>query len=148
MITNATVIEILSDKVAVVEAARKSACDGCHKMAQGENCSVCTLLGGDRKITAKANNKIGAEVGDRVEIESSSGLLMLYAVIIFMLPIVAALAAYYTAQALGASEKVRLVAVAVAFVLVTATDIAVSYVIGKRRCDVNIVKIINSDIKG
>lgn len=143
MITNATVIEILSDKIAVVEAARKSACDGCHKRAEGENCSVCTLLGGDRKITAKANNRIGAKVGDKVEIESSSGLLILYAVIIFMLPVVAALVAYYTAQVFGASEGIRLVAVAVAFVLVTATDIAVSHVIGKRRCDVNIVKIIN-----
>ena len=145
MITNATVTQVLTDKIAVVEAARKSACDGCHKQTNGESCSVCTLLGGDRKITAKANNKIGAKVGDRVEIESSSGLLLLYGVIIFVLPIIAALAAYYAAQAFGADETIRLIAALVGFLIITAVDIFVSRIIGKSRCDVNIVKIINSD---
>ncbi|MCQ2428674.1 MAG: SoxR reducing system RseC family protein, partial [Clostridia bacterium] len=64
-------------KNAVVETERKSACEGCHKGAEG--CDACSLLGPNGKISCPAVNAAGASVGDTVEIESSSRRKLLYA---------------------------------------------------------------------
>lgn len=89
MKTSATVISVSGTR-ATVETARSSACEGCHKMAQGERgCAVCTLVGGDgRRFTATAENPIGAKVGDRVTVESATGRILLYAALVFLLPLV------------------------------------------------------------
>ena len=78
---------------ATVEAERKSACDGCHKAEEG-GCSVCSLMGGDRKISTKAVNTAGAKVGDVVMVESKTSRMLWYAVLVFILPIVVALFAW------------------------------------------------------
>ena len=69
MKTFATVITV-TDMYAVVETERVSACEGCHKATEEGGCSVCTLMGGSRKVSAKADNTLGAKVGDRVVIVS------------------------------------------------------------------------------
>ena len=74
MQTKATVISV-DGLYATVEAERNSACDGCHKAEEG-GCSVCTLMGSDRKIATRAINEIGAKVGDRVVIESHDGRML------------------------------------------------------------------------
>ena len=56
MQTKATVVEV-NEQYAVVETERTSACDGCHKAAEG-GCSVCSLMSSDRKIRTKAENKM------------------------------------------------------------------------------------------
>ncbi len=141
MITVAKVKET-SGKTAIVEAERKSACAGCHKQSDGQGCSVCGLLGGNAVITAKAKNTVGAKVGDTVEIESSSGKMLLYALLIFVIPILAAVAAYFVAS--NASEGTRLLFAGGAFALVFLADALISRATGKNRCDINIVKIINN----
>ena len=66
---------------ALVESERLSACDGCHKHAEG--CSVCSLMGSNKKITSRAKNNIGASVGDEVEIETETKTVLFYAVLVF-----------------------------------------------------------------
>lgn len=141
MVNVAKIISV-NDKIAIVEVNRKSACEGCHKSTDGNSCSVCGLMGGNKTITAKAKNSIGAKVGDRVEIESSSGRMLLYGLMIFVLPIVASLIAYFTAQALMADEAIRLISAFISFLSVFIIDFIVSKIIDKNRGDVIIVRII------
>ena len=90
MKTKAKVISLDGD-FALVETERMSACEGCHKAEEGKGCSVCSLMGAsDRKLQAKANNRVGARVGDAVWIESATSRMMLYAVMVFLLPLVMA----------------------------------------------------------
>ena len=91
MRTEATVVEIRGSR-AVVTTERLSACEGCHKATEGEGCSVCTLMGGNRTVSAEAENPLGAKVGDRVMIESRTGRMLWYAALVFLLPILLAIA--------------------------------------------------------
>ncbi|MBQ8311108.1 MAG: SoxR reducing system RseC family protein [Clostridia bacterium] len=86
MQTKATVVAVDGD-FATVESVRTSACEGCHKAEDG-GCSVCSLMGSDQKISTRAYNPIGAVVGDRVMVESNTGRILLYAAIVFLLPLV------------------------------------------------------------
>ena len=143
MITKAKVIEV-NNKYALVEAERKSACDGCHKNADGSACTVCSLMGPNKKITAKAQNKVGAVVGDVVEIESSNKRVMLYAIIVFLLPIALSVAAYFIAGGFGADEVWQIVSSVGAFMLSFLGIWAYSKFVIDKRYDVVIKKIINN----
>ena len=68
METKATVIAT-EGKYAIVETKRKSACDGCHKQKEGSSCAMCTLMGDKAELRTRANNPIGARVGDEVTFE-------------------------------------------------------------------------------
>lgn len=76
----------------MVETVRQSACDGCHTKAFCPSCK--------KKLTARAYNAAGANVGDLVEISTPSGVILKYAVFIFVLPIVIGLAFYGVGQLL------------------------------------------------
>lgn len=82
----ATVTEVRGD-IATVEVKRQSACEGC-KMSGA--CSSCRKI-----VTATVKNKLGALPGDIVEIEAPSDVILKYAMIVFVLPIFAALLFYY-----------------------------------------------------
>lgn len=145
MITLAKVVSTDS-KYAIVEAARKSACEGCHKNADGKSCSVCSLLGGERLIRAKAKNTVNANVGDTVEISSSSGKMLIYAFLVFILPLITAIVAYFIASETSFTEGIRLLFAAAGFLAVLFADMIISKVIDKKCCDIEIVKIINKNI--
>ncbi len=81
---------------AVVEISRKTMCDGCHKKEEGEECSAC-LSFGDKSAKAKALNKIGARVGDVVEVSAKSGRIIMYSAVLFLVPIIVAFVAYFIA---------------------------------------------------
>ena len=128
---------------ATVEVKRLSACEGCHKKVDGEQgCSVCTLMGGDGIICAEAENTIGAQVGDRVVIESGTGRMLWYAALVFLLPIVLALAAYGVAAQLTEQAAWQLGAAAIAFVGTFAGLFVYSKRVQKKRCDAEIVEIL------
>ena len=78
-----------SGEIATVEVRRASACEGCHKNAEG-GCAVCGLLGGEkiRTMKTKAGNGIGAKIGDVVRIETPNEKTLLWAAIVFLLPLV------------------------------------------------------------
>lgn len=103
MKVKATVTKVFRDH-ATVESERLSACEGCHKLEKG--CSVCALMGGNRKIETNARNSIGAEVGDEVEIETETKTVLFYSLIVFVLPLVMMLGFYFAASALGSSVLV------------------------------------------
>ncbi len=141
MKTIATVTAV-NGNIATVEAERNSACEGCHKSEEG-GCSVCTLMGGSgRKMTAGAYNDIGAAPGDRVMIESSTGRMMWYAALVFLLPVLLAIAAAVLASRLFENDVWQLVFAAGAFVLTFAGLMIYSRILSRRRCDIRITEII------
>ena len=143
MVTKATVIQT-EGRIAIVETKRLSACDGCHKQLEGESCSVCSLMGGNTTLTSRADNSIGARVGDVVEIESDSGRILGYAALVFLAPVVLALLLYFAASPfLGGT-----VALGVAFaglVLAFGGIGLFSKLVIAKRCDVRIVSICHND---
>ena len=147
MRTEATVVELKKGR-AIVESQRLSACEGCHKSQDGEKgCSVCSLMGGDRTIRTEAENPIGAKVGDRVVIESRTGRMLLYAALVFLLPVVLALTAYGLASLCTAVEAVRLTVSAATLICAFLGVFAYSKSVQKKRCDVEITEIVESASK-
>ena len=141
MRTKATVVAI-SGRRATVEAERTSACEGCHK-SEGENaCSVCSLMGGDRKMRAEAENSVGAEVGDTVIIESATGRMLWYAALVFLLPMLSAVLFYGLAALLGAANGWRIGAGFFGLCGTFGGLFAYSEYIRKKRCDIVIVEVI------
>lgn len=88
MKTTATVVSV-NGTFATVEVLRTSACEGCHKMTDGERgCAVCSLVGSEKPMTARAENRAGAQVGDRVVVESSASQVLRDAALVFLMPLI------------------------------------------------------------
>ncbi len=144
MKTFATVTAV-NGTTATVETQRVSACEGCHKSEDGKACSVCSLMGGEQKFSAKANNEIGARVGDRVVIESATGRMMWYAAIVFLLPLILAFVGYGVASLITEKTVWQICGAAIGFVGTFLLVFAYSRNIQKKRCDVVITEIISSE---
>ncbi len=138
MKTNATVIST-DGEFALVEVVRLSACEGCHKAESG-SCSVCSLTsGGIKKTTVRAQNTLGAAVGEKVVVESSSRRILLYAAVLFLLPIFLFAAGFGVSSLFTATLWIRVLAgfcgMVIAFVGVAVFEKTVA----AKRCDVEIV---------
>ncbi len=145
MKTKAKVIS-LSGSIATVETERISACEGCHKAEEGKGCSVCTLMGAsDRKLQARAKNSVNAEVGDLVWIESATSRMMLYAALVFLLPLVLAGVGIGIAFALTEDSMWYVIGGGIGFVLSFLFVFVYSRMVGKNRCDIEIVGIVRED---
>ena len=143
MLTTAKVIKI-EGNTALVEVQRKSACEGCHKMTSGGGCGVCSLLGSDRHFTAKADNRIGARVGDRVEVQSATSRVLLYSALVFLLPIVIGILLYVVSGYLFETELYRYLMLAAGFLVCFLGIWLYSKKVISKRCDVEIVSICNN----
>ena len=139
MRTKAKVISTEAD-FAIVESVRLSACEGCHKVDSG-SCSVCSLVGGSvKKTTARAENKIGAQVGDDVIVESSSRRMLLYAASLFLLPLLLIAIGFGIAAIFTSTLWIRLVA-GLAGLLLTFIGVAIySKTVAAKRTDLVIVE--------
>lgn len=87
--------------VAEIEVRRVSACEGCHKNAEG-GCSVCTLMGGEGSRAARTvvRDPLGVRVGDRVRVESPAAHILSLAAAVFLLPLLFGLLGFLLACAL------------------------------------------------
>lgn len=99
---SARVVETDGD-YATIELSRKTMCDGCHKKAEGEECSAC-LSFGDKTARARAYNKIGARAGDIVEVSAKSERIIMYCALLFLVPIVIAFICYFVALEIAADH--------------------------------------------
>ena len=81
-------VESVCGNVAVVSVLRESACSGdCHK------CSGCGAV--KQTLQIRAVNTIGARIGDRVYMESSTATVLWAAVFVYLMPIVSFFAGYF-----------------------------------------------------
>lgn len=127
--------------VATVEVQRKSACEGCHKMTSGEGCGVCSLLGSDNRFTSKADNSLGAKVGDRVEIETGTGRVLFYSTLVFLLPVLVGILLYAVSGWFFQTELARYLMMTGGFAASLFGVWLYSRFVASKRLDARIVRI-------
>lgn len=103
-----TVIDIQGE-YATVEVMRTSACVGC---SQQEGCIACK-----KKIQSRAYNPMGAKKGDTVTLESPSGTVLFYALLVFVLPLALAIAGYLAAALFTDVQIIQISVSACIFIL-------------------------------
>ncbi|MBU5627277.1 SoxR reducing system RseC family protein [Oscillibacter sp. MSJ-2] len=95
----ATIEKIIDSTHAQIAVPRKSAC--------GHDCEECAGCGASGMVVrAVARNQIGAGVGDKVVVQSSTKKTLRIALLVYMLPLALFLVGYFASEALGA-EAVR-----------------------------------------
>lgn len=120
MTQNAVVRRLVGNR-AEIEVRRVSACG--HDCAQcGGGCSEMVKTG---PVVVLADNPLCAQPGDRVVVESSSGSILGFAAVVYLLPLVLFFAGYFIACALGAGEAAALGCGGVCFVLSVVIAVAV-----------------------
>ncbi len=93
----------LDGEYAVVRVSRKTICEGCHNT--DSSCSACFAFG-DKNAECRALNLCGAQIGDTVTVKTESSRIIGYAALVFIAPIVIALAACMLSQGLGSTYSV------------------------------------------
>ncbi|MBQ7322325.1 MAG: SoxR reducing system RseC family protein [Clostridia bacterium] len=129
---------------ATVESRRTSACEGCHKNTDGSGCEVCALMGSDPVLRSRADNALGARVGDTVTVTTATSRVLGYAALVFLLPLLCGAAGYLLASALTPHAALRAGAALCGFVLAFAALRIYSARVISRRCDVTITAILSS----
>ena len=88
------VTEVREDGTALVLVERRSACAG-----DCEHCGGCAAV--KQELSAEALNPIGAEIGDRVVLETESTAVLGTALLVYFLPLVTFFALYGLGAAIG-----------------------------------------------
>lgn len=96
MTQDAIVYRRLANNMAEVVVTRSTAC--------GSNCGNCESCIFQSEIKTVARNLINAGPGQRVIIESKSSRIYGAALMVYILPMILALAGYFIGYALGAAE--------------------------------------------
>jgi|GEM_PF-731016 len=149
MIQRAVVVGLKNENglnIAVVETSRKSACDGCVNKdcadGAGGNCKMSGLVeSSSKKVTAAAENSIGAKVGDTVELETESKVVLRYAAIVFLFPIVAAFAFFYLANIIFTAESVPYIAAFIGFTAAFVVIYFASEKKSKKKLDIRVIRV-------
>ena len=122
---------------AEVEVLRGTACgDSC------ESCGVCHYAS---KIRVEARNDIGAQVGDRVEIEATTSRILGAAVLVYVVPFVLFFIGYALAAALSMTEVMRVVMSFAFFALGLGVVVAVGRRHRKNPITYNITRVIGHE---
>ncbi len=135
-------VKSVSEGYAIVESERLSACEGCHKGSEG--CSVCSLVGPNKIISAMADNSIGANLGDTVEIETETKTVLFYAMLVFIMPVVSMLVLYFAMGYFSLSETVRCIISLGGLILTFSGLWLYSKFVVSKKCDAKIVRILDS----
>ena len=104
----ATVEKLLGGCRAEISVARQSAC--------AHECHECAGCGGTAApVRAVADNPIGASVGQKVVVESSSRQVFGVILLVYMLPVLLFFAGYFLSGALTRAEGAHIAAGIIAF---------------------------------
>ena len=105
---------------AEVEVLRGTAC--------GDDCGSCEVCHYASKIRVAAGNDVGAQLGDRVEIEARTSRVLGAAVLVYVVPFVLFFIGYAVAAALNFSEGLSMVMSFAAF----AVGMVIVVIVGRR----------------
>ena len=144
MVEQVGTVVAVNDDIATVSFMRASACEGCHKQAEG--CAACSLLGGNRRHNARARNPIGARTGDRVRVATPEGRVVAYAALVFLFPILLAFCGYAIGTVVwGTVGYAAGLCAAAGFLLAMMLLMFVSHRMAKRPPDAEIVAVLPVD---
>ena len=141
----AVVVETEGVKAKIL-VKRTSMCEGCHKNKDSDcsgHCEITTLFGSNDKMTAYAENKIGAGVGDTVEIDTESRTVLSYAALVFVFPIVLATVMYLLFDGIFHIDTVSAAGAAAGFILAFVLCVAFDRHKRAGECDIKIVGIVS-----
>lgn len=126
--------------IAVIEVSRSTMCDGCEKNSGcAGHCDITGIMSAGNKMKAKAENVIGAAVGETVEIETESSRVLGYAALVFLVPIVMCAVFYQIVLSLFHDQAAAVGGAAAGFVLTFALIAIIDRKIAKRTPDIKIV---------
>jgi len=90
----ATVIGI-DGKYAIVEVSRSTMCEGCHKKdCESHTCEMGSIVGATKTMRARARNPVGAAEGQTVWVETEDKIVLRYAALVFIMPVLVSLLLY------------------------------------------------------
>ncbi len=128
--------------MALIRVSRATMCEGCEKNGGCSHCHITGLVAGDNHMEARACNKIGASVGDTVEVESTGSTVLGYAALVFLLPILVCALFYFVSSALFQSALVGALAALGGFVLTFVLIALVDRRAAKKTPAIVIVKVL------
>lgn len=139
----ATGIVIETDKsVAKVKSTRESACSSCHNCEAKGACHAELIFGSQtEEVYIFAKNTIGAMVGDRVELESSTTKTLFASASIFVLPVILSALSYILSErfvSIFRPEYVFLTVLIISFMVLAR----IINIFAKRRLATYIVRIL------
>ena len=110
----------LDGNMAKVECDRQSACSMCDN---AEHCvEKC------EKVYASALNTVNAKVGDIVEIETDTKKVLFSSFVVFVLPIILSIAAYFAASVFFGENTASIIT----FAVLISSMLVFSFVLNKR----------------
>ena len=126
-----------------VTSQRSSACASCNNCGGKGACHAQLVFGNqDELVTITADNKLGAKVGDMVELESSTSVTLFMCFLAFVFPIVLSANLYYVLnKIIGHSNVLPLLMIAVFVICFVITVFAVNCFV-KKKASAVIVRII------
>lgn len=112
---DAVVYRCLDNSMAEVVVTRATAC--------GSNCGSCEACVFQNELKTVARNLIGARPGQKVRIESKSSRVYSAILLVYIVPIVLAVAGCFSAYAAGASEGICVLCTFAGFLLGAAITV-------------------------
>ena len=136
------ITELCGDKAYVV-SKRSSACASCHECTAKGSCHAELVFGnGHDEVCVLVDNSIGANVGDTVELESSTAGTLLMCFLAFVFPVtVSALIYLLLNKVLSNSNVLPLLMIAV-FVICFVVSVFILNCFIKKKASAVIVRII------
>lgn len=131
------VVKSVDGDIAKVLVKRDSACAGCS------SAHLCSAMC-PNTTEAAAYNKIGAAVGDTVELETGTSAVLVYSMLTFIMPLVLGLIAYLAAVSMGCGETVTYIAAVCAALLSFIVLCGIVKLRGKRDLEVVVVRIMDN----
>ena len=122
---------------AEVEVLRGTAC--------GDDCGSCEVCHYASKIRVEARNDIGAQLGDRVEIEARTSRVLGAAVLVYVVPFVLFFIGYIIAAAFDMTEALKVVVSFAAFAVGLGIVVIVGQKHKKNPITYNIISVIGHE---
>ena len=142
----ALVIET-NGSIAKIKVFRSTMCEGCSKHSEGKTCACGELLGANRVMIAEAANEIGAKIGDAVEVETSTSVVLGYAALVFILPVAVFFLLYAAAEAIFSYVYAPWIAGIIGFLLAFIPVMIAEYMRRGKNPQLRIVTRLNSENK-
>jgi sigma-E factor negative regulatory protein RseC len=110
--TKKAYVEEIDGDMAVLKIKRECACQ--NKYSCDVNVKCFSLQ--EETIIIAIKNNVGAKTGDFVEVESKASSILLYAAVVFLLPLIVGLSVYFIALKFTANEIMPYILSGVSFI--------------------------------
>ncbi len=97
-----TIVELKEQQIAVVLCQKQSACQHCPSS------SACQIGDDDNSMLVESFNPIGAEVGDRVKVETTTKHFLQSSFVLYILPVVGLLIGAISGQFIAENTQIAI----------------------------------------